>query len=147
VTPGSTILTGITLGVLSVPPYLIFAQVENLGAEWANLTALGIVGVVVIFLTTKMLPDLHKKFVEQSVIFSETVKEIQQSFSSAADKSQVAFLGSIDKILERTERWEIQRHDDVVQLTKAVALLTTQCATHVSSLVGFSRQNVPQGAG
>src|SRR3972149_10487765 len=53
---------------------------------WESLTALGIVAVVLIFIVTKMLPALHKLFIEQSSIFADTIKEMQKNFTEILDK-------------------------------------------------------------
>jgi hypothetical protein len=119
-----------------------FAQVApGPPIEWGNLTALGIVAVVIIFIVTRMLPDLHKKFVEQSVVFSATVKEIQADFTTTVKEIQADFVRSIDKIHERTEKWEVARHEDLIQLTRAVTLLTTQCAAHMGGMLLAKKDN------
>jgi type III secretory pathway component EscR len=125
---------------------LLLAQGEAGQIEWGNLTALGIVAVVLIFIVTRMLPDLHAKFKAQSdvfietvrdiqVVFSTTVKEIQADFTASTKEMQVTFVAAVDRMHERTDRQELQRHEDLVNLTKAVALLTTQCASHIGKLM------------
>lgn len=67
----------------------LFAEGSSNGdplAPWANLTALGIVGLCMVFIVTKMLPDLHKKFVDQSEIFAKTGENVVKNFSETLDK-------------------------------------------------------------
>lgn len=120
---------------------IVLAQ-ETLPVEWGNLTALGIVAVVIIFIVTKMLPDLHKKFVEQSIVFATATKEMQISFtktletlqldfSSTVKVNQATFADSVTKIHAKTEIWEQARHQDLINLTRAIAQLTSQCASHL----------------
>lgn len=94
----------------------LFAQTSDGLASWSDLTALGIVAVVAIFMVTKMLPDLHKKFVEQSQIFATTVEKIQTAFAK-----------TLDEIHARQEGWQLAHHEDEVRLANALTLLASQC--------------------
>ena len=60
------------------------SQTEPWG--WSNLTALGIVAVVLIFIVTEMLPSLHQKFVDQSKFFADSIREIQVESTKTLDK-------------------------------------------------------------
>lgn len=59
------------------------------GGGWSNAkdwSALVIVAVVLVFIITKMLPDLHQKFVDQSKIFTDSIRESNAHFGNILDK-------------------------------------------------------------
>lgn len=58
------------------------APAQPLG-EYASLSALAVVGVVLIFIVTKMLPDLHGKFVAQSEASAKAVVDQADHFAVA----------------------------------------------------------------
>ena len=51
---------------------------------WGNLTALGIVAVVLVFIVTKILPDGHRKFIEQAELHSKAEAEARAASGGAA---------------------------------------------------------------
>ena len=51
---------------------------------WGNLTALGIVAVVLAFIVTKILPDGHRKFIEQAELHSKAEAEARAAFLALA---------------------------------------------------------------
>jgi len=56
------------------------------GADWSNLTALGAVIAVLIFIVTKMLPQLHQQIVDQAKASSTALLESQSNFTTVLDK-------------------------------------------------------------
>lgn len=76
--------------------------------EYGQLTALGILGAMALFIVCKMLPDLHGKFTEQSKIFAETIAQVNQIFAESLASSNQAL------------------HEN----TKTLAELKTHCAEH-----------------
>ena len=65
----------------------LFAQVpaDSL-TGWGSLTALGIVAIVLVFIVTRMLPQIHLQFAEQAKAFAETISKGQVEFSSTLDR-------------------------------------------------------------
>ena len=53
---------------------------------WGSLTALGIVAIVLVFIVTRMLPQIHLQFAEQAKAFAETISKGQVEFSSTLDR-------------------------------------------------------------
>ena len=90
----------------------LFAQapvVDPLGA-WGQLTALGIVAVVLVFIIVRMLPAIHVQFVQQATVFADAMIAVQKEFSEAMIR-----LGNV-------------QHEDTLQITKAVVELREHCA-------------------
>jgi Na+/melibiose symporter-like transporter len=74
---------------------------QSLG-PWGNLTALGILGAVLIWIVTRILPDVHQKFVAQAethgkamaesqAVFATTLKQIAEASREDAAKIAAAF--------------------------------------------------------
>lgn len=84
---------------------------------WGNLTALGILAVVLIFIVTKMLPDLHQKFVEAQRIFTESLEKMQIANQTILDRINDRNQAVLDKIHGREEA-----------LTEAIIALRENCA-------------------
>ena len=80
---------------------------------WANLTALTIVGIVLIYIVTKLLPSLYEKFVRQTELHVEAQKA-----------QQAEFVRVIDAIHART-------HDDYQALAAAISQLQVHCAANI----------------
>jgi hypothetical protein len=99
--------------------WTLFAESAAAPTDWGNLTALGAVIVVLIFIVTKMLPDLHQKSVEQTKIFSDALRDMNMAQGSVIDKMQSIHLDTLDKISAREEA-----------LTAAVGALRENCAGH-----------------
>ena len=118
--------------------------VANPIGPWGNLTALGIVAVVCVFVITKMVPGLHEKFVTQSdvfakalinqseafanslrtqsEVFSKSLTQQSESFATSAASSHKSYT---DLINVMHERW----HADISNLANAVTGLRVHCAT------------------
>jgi len=95
----------------------LFAEGETAIPDgWSSLSALGIVGVVLIFIVTKLIPDMHKKSVEQTQIFAETIKAVHSVFAEA-----------LNKIHARSEEWEIEHQKVLTGLSESLMALATQC--------------------
>lgn len=99
----------------------LFAQapvVDPLGA-WGQLTALGIVAVVLVFIIVRMLPAIHVQFVQQATVFADAMIAVQKEFSEAMIR-----LGTV-------------QHEDSVSITKAVTELREHCAAARALLKGI----------
>lgn len=106
--------------------FLIFSLASAVGlfaegggdtfGNWGNLTALGIVAVVIVFIVTKMLPDLHGKFVDQSKVFAATIEAMQGKFSEI-----------LDKMHARNAEQEKEHLASLSQVAKEVAELRVNC--------------------
>ncbi len=109
------------VGAFSLSWFLLAADETNGGSwlnfRWQDLTALAIVAVVLIFIVTKMLPDLHMKFIDQSKVFGEAIERIQKAFTD-----------TLDKMHARVEDRDKVRHEDQRIFTQALIELTEQCA-------------------
>jgi len=117
-------VTKLLVGFAFLGALALFAEGENViqtDFPYANMTALTIVAVVLVFIVTKMLPDLHGKITQaigevakqgaqQSSIFAATVKDLEQSFTAV-----------LDKMHERS-------HEDQTALASALMTLAAQCA-------------------
>lgn len=93
-----------------------------LPSEWANLSAMGILATVVIWLVTRVLPDHAAKANEQSKMFAETLQ-----------KSQEQFTNTLDKMHARAEDWEKRRQDSMQAVANELASLQANCAAQLIS--------------
>ena len=92
--------------------------------EWGNITALAAVIGVLIFIVTRMLPDLHQKSVDQSKAYAESSANQSKIFADTIKETQTQFSSTLDKINER----EI---DATKTNTEELAKLREHCArTH-----------------
>jgi hypothetical protein len=82
-------------------------------SPWANLTALGIVGVVLIYIVTKLLPSLYEKFVRQTELHVEAQKAQQASFTAVIDAMHA------------------RAHEDYQALAVAIGALQRHCASQL----------------
>ena len=100
----------------------LFAESANdqLGS-WGQLTALGVVAVVLIFIVTRMLPSIHEQFVRQSEVFAAAMAKAQSDFAESA--------AAIAK----------QQHEDSVKMNESVSALREHCAA--ARLVLEGRKN------
>ncbi len=102
----------------------MFAE-SDLGSpvgSWGQLTALGIVAVVLVFIVTKMLPNIHEKCMEQSKAFAEAMAAAQKEFAATTNR-----------IAER-------QHEDSAEISKQLSELREHCATVRSSLEGHRNE-------
>jgi len=84
---------------------------------WGNLTALGILAVVLIFIVTKMLPDLHAKFVDTQKLFADSMEKMHLANQAALTQIEDKHQAVLDKIHSREEN-----------LTEAIVALRENCA-------------------
>jgi hypothetical protein len=101
----------------------LFAQSATVstGTNWENLTALGAVISALIYIVTKMLPDLHQKSVDQGKASSEALKEQGAMFATTIKDIQIDFSSTLDKVHERgTKAMDIQ--------SEKIATLQAHCA-------------------
>lgn len=91
---------------------------------YAELGALGVVAVVLVFIVTKMLPDLHLKMVDQSKIFAENITVVVANFTNATAVSQKAYTETLEKITDR-------QHADLLEVSASIRTLSEQIARHV----------------
>ncbi len=108
---------------LSVPfgvAIALFAESDAGGpiGNWGQLTALGVCAIVLIFIVTKMLPNIHEQFMKQSNAFAEAMARAQTEFAATADR-----------IAQR-------QHDDSAELSKRIAELREHCAAARAALEG-----------
>lgn len=97
----------------------IFAETnggDQFMGPWSQLTALGIVAVVLVFIVTKMLPNIHDQFVSQAKTFADAMAKVQESFAEA------------------TKEIAQRQHEDSAELTRTVTALREHCATARASL-------------
>jgi hypothetical protein len=66
--------------------------------SYGNLGALGVLSAVLIFIVTKMLPDLQQKFIDQSKIFATAIENQQAKFTEVLDKMHERESDRSDKI-------------------------------------------------
>ena len=88
-------------------------------APYANITALGIVAVVLIYTVTKILPNLHQRFIDQSTIFSATIEKMQTTHTDTVKSLTAGYSGTLDKMHERMSGWMEHTRD-----------MTAKCAEH-----------------
>ena len=91
-------------------------------SDYSNVTALGIVAVVLIFIVCRMLPDLHKKVIDQTGMFTDSIKELSEDFSTAITVQSEKFAATIG-----------DTHLDIRENTRAVQDLRTHCAARFAS--------------
>lgn len=87
-------------------------------SDYGNLTALGILAVVVIWLVTKHLPSQQREMRDISTLFAETTKGLLENFTT-----------TLDKMHSRADAWEKVRHDDAQLLAAALRDLAATCAS------------------
>lgn len=89
-------------------------------SDYGNLTALGILAVVVIWLVTKHLPAQQREVRDISTLFADTTKGLLENFTT-----------TLDRMHSRADAWEKVRHDDAQELAGALRQLASNCAaTH-----------------
>jgi hypothetical protein len=93
----------------------------SVGGEWSNLTALGAVIIVLIFIVTKMLPDLHQKFVEQSKVFAESTSAQSEAFSTALRDTLNKSSDILDKVHDRTSQATAATAEEMARLREHCA--------------------------
>ena len=91
----------------------LFAQGGQTLEGWGQLTALGIVAVVLIFIVTKLLPQAADRFVKQTELHVDAQKA-----------QQAEFVRVIDAIHARA-------HDDYQALAAAISQLQVHCAANI----------------
>jgi hypothetical protein len=121
--------TGITAGVL--------AQVPS--ASWQEMSALTILGVVLIWIVTRTQPAMQKQVVDLTTTFATTVEKIQVENVAIATK----FTDLTAATLEKLDDWHERTIAAEVDLTKAitenrVALIGLQqhCAQRLAETKG-----------
>lgn len=104
--------------------------VTDVYTSWANFTALGIVAVVLVFIVTRMLPDLHKRFVEQSSIFAAAVERIETNFAATIEEIQKRDYDSHEKL-----------HNNTMKMAESIRLLSAEIARHTGQHTGPSARD------
>jgi hypothetical protein len=85
---------------------LMAQAVPDAMGGWGNLTALGILGIVIVMVITRILPDLHDKFTQQTRIHEEE-----------STRRTAAFLESLDEIRK-------QHHEDSKILAESLGKMS-----------------------
>jgi hypothetical protein len=67
----------------------------------SNLTALGAVILVLIFIVTRMLPALHTQIVDQAKASTAIMADQSKAFAASMVESQVKFADVLDKVTQR----------------------------------------------
>ena len=120
--------------------WALFAQnLPGNPADWSQITALGAVIVVLLFLVIKHLPDVQAKFVS----LSETSAKASQAQTEAAVKAaaeahsksaqamaqvQQCFVAALDKMAERY-------HTDNQAMAAAITEMSRTCASNAAMLL------------
>lgn len=114
--------------------WVLFAEgIAGNPADWSQITALGAVIVVLLFLVIKHLPDVQAKFVSLSETFAKAsqgqteaaVKATSGALSKSAEtmaQMQQCFITTLDKMAERY-------HNDNQTMAAAITELSRTCAS------------------
>jgi hypothetical protein len=90
-------------------------------SPWGELSALACVIGVLLFIVTKILPDLHQKSVDQSKQATECQVEQSKVFAEAIETTQTKFADTLDKIHERGTQAAILNAEELAKLREHCA--------------------------
>ena len=107
---------------------LLAAGAANVIGDWGDLTALAIVGVVLIFIVTKILPSNQEKMVDQSKAFIAASESLTKVFTQSTEVLGMHFANILDKMHERSEQAAKLHHEEDLVLSESLRELTAQCA-------------------
>ena len=85
---------------------LLLAQATNNGTPWENLTALGILAVVIVWTITKTLPGMTDKH-------NETVQRVTAEFSA-----------TVKEAFAKIDSWQERVHEDSQRLNETLRTIS-----------------------
>ena len=116
--------------------FTLLAEIESGQVNWSNLSALGALIVVLIFIVTRLLPDMQKQQLEQAKTFATTSQaQTESSVQATADASAKATqaMAAMNKSFIETLNIMAERyHNDTTELAGAIADMSRNCVAHQS---------------
>lgn len=112
------LLLGLPTGI-----YMMFAADTMVAPDyssWLEGGATVVVSGLLVLIVTKIIPSAYKDHQAQ-------LKEQRDQHIAAQERMQAAFTATLDKMAERHDRWENQRHSDSEGITEALDRLATNC--------------------
>ena len=104
--------------------------------DWSSWTALTAVIGALLFIVTKMLPDLHQKFIdqgktfseaivkqscEQSKTFADTISKQSSDFATSTKETQAKYNDTLDKIHDRATTAATTQAEELAKLRENCA--------------------------
>jgi uncharacterized membrane protein YhiD involved in acid resistance len=97
--------------------------------EYSNLTALGILAIVLIYIVSKMLPNLHDKIANQTTIFVEAIRAIMEKTETREQVRDARMSVMSDKMM-----------DTMLKVAESMGSLQTHCMTQLHNMEKLSRE-------
>lgn len=108
----------ILLGALGTVCGPVVGQLADPPLEWlTNLSAISVMAVGVWYLMTRTLPAMR-----------DELTTARREYLAAVESARKGFTETLDRMSDRHERWENQRHLDSENLNKVLTDLQVNCA-------------------
>jgi gas vesicle protein len=110
-------LESLALSSSLIVSWILLAQASTTGTTgtpWENLTALGILAVVIVWTITKTLPGMTDKH-------NETVQKVTEQFAA-----------TVKEAFEKIDSWQERVHQDSQQLNETLRAIAATSGTVIS---------------